>query len=94
MFYSLEEIGRKDIIDVENGCRIGFVRDIEFNQDGMAQSLTVEKTNSKANPFRKGETVKINWTDIVVIGKETILVKNTEHLPCEPAKKTKLSDLF
>lgn len=94
MFYSLEEISRKDIIDVENGCRIGFVRDIEFGEDGKAKFLTIEKTSSKANPFRKGETVKINWNDIVVIGKETILVKNTEQIPCEPYKKTRLSDLF
>ncbi|MBQ6065813.1 MAG: YlmC/YmxH family sporulation protein [Clostridia bacterium] len=92
--YSLEEFGRKDIIDVENGCRIGFVRDIEFGEDGKADFLTVEKTSSKANPFKKGETVKISWSDIVVIGKETILVKNTDNLPCEPVKKTRLSDLF
>ena len=94
MLYSLEELSRKDIIDVENGSRIGFVRDIEFGEDGRAGRVTVEKTSARPNPFRKAETVKIDWSDIVVIGKETILVKNAADLPSEPAKKSRLSDIF
>ena len=94
MFYSLEELSRKDIIDVENGCRIGYVRDIEFGEDGRAGAVTVERTGGKNNPFKKPDTVKISWSDIVVIGKETILVKNAAELPSEPAKKSRLSDIF
>ena len=94
MFYTLEELARKDVIDMENGCRVGFVRDIEFGEDGRASAVTVERASSKANPFKKPETVKIGWNDVVVIGKETILVKNTAELPAEPAKKSRLSDIF
>ncbi len=94
MIHSLEELSKKDIIDVENGCRIGFVRDIEFGEDGTVKGITVEKAVSKGNPFRKGEIVKLNWSDIVVIGKETILVKNTSDLPSEPQKKSRISDIF
>lgn len=93
MLYTLEELSRKDIIDVGNGCRIGFVRDIEFGEDGKASAVKVEKT-PKTNPFKKADTVRISWNDIVVIGKETILVKNAAELPAEPPKKRSLSDIF
>ena len=94
LFYTLEELSRKDIIDVENGCRVGYVRDIEFGEDGMASAVTVERTGGKANPFKKPDTVKISWSDIVVIGKETILVKSAGEPTADPPKKSRLSDIF
>ena len=93
MLYTLEELSRKDIIDVESGCRIGFVRDIELSENGMASAVTVERA-AKGNPFKKADTVKIRWSDIVVIGQETILVKNAADLRAEPAKKSRFSDIF
>ena len=92
MKYTLEELSRKDVINVENGCRIGSIRDIEIGENGEAAAVTVERAGG--NPFKKPETFRIGWSDIVVIGKETVLVKNAAEVPSEPSKKGRLSDIF
>ena len=38
--------------------------------------------------------MKVMWADIVVIGKETVLVRDAEELPVPAAKKSRLSDIF
>ena len=38
--------------------------------------------------------MKVMWADIVVIGKETVLVKDAEALPSAESKKGRLSSLF
>ena len=92
MIFTVEELSRKDVINVKDGCRIGFVRDIEIDENGTAVSVTVERASTRGTPFRKPELMKVQWSDIVVIGKETVLVKDAEELPA--AKKGRLSDIF
>ena len=40
------------------------------------------------------ELLKVRWSDIVVIGKETVLVKGAEEIPAPAPKKGRLSDIF
>ncbi len=93
MTFTVEELSRKDVISVKDGCRIGFVRDIELDESGRATAFTVERGGVRGAPFRKAELMKVLWEDIVVIGKETVLVKDALELPAPP-KKGRLSDLF
>lgn len=90
----VEELCRKDVINVENGCRIGFVCDVEVEVcSGQVTALRVEK-NERGFSFKKRGYATVCWSDIVVIGSETILVKN---VCCEDAAKPdskKLFDLF
>ena len=92
--FTVEELSRKDVINVKDGCRIGFVRDIELDESGRAAAVTVERAALRGSPFRKAELLKVRWEDIVVIGKETVLVKDAEELPATTQKKGRLSDLF
>ena len=94
MFFTVEELSRKDVINVKDGCRIGFVRDVELDESGRAAAVTVERASPRGSPFRKAELLKVRWEDIVVIGKETVLVKDAEEVPSAPQKKGRLSDLF
>ena len=94
MLFTVEELSRKDVINVSDGCRIGFVRDIELDESGRAVAVTVERISSRGSPFRKAEMMKVKWEDIVVIGKETVLVRDAEELPVPAAKKSRLSDIF
>ena len=95
MFYTVEELSRKDVINVKDGCRIGFVRDIEVDEGGTAVAVTVERAGGRGgSPFRKQELLKVRWCDIVVIGKETVLVKDAEEVPAPVQKKGRLSDIF
>ena len=92
--FTVEELSRKDVISVKDGCRIGCVRDVELDESGRALSLSVEKTASRGTPFRRAEMLKVRWEDIVVIGRETVLVKEAQELPPPTQKKGRLSDLF
>ena len=94
MMFTVEELSRKDVINVRDGCRIGFVRDIELDESGRAVSVTVERGAVRGAPFRKAELMKVQWADIVVIGKETVLVKDAQEVPSPAPKKGRLSDIF
>ena len=94
MIFTVEELSHKDVINVKDGGRIGFVRDIELDESGRAVAVTVERGSMRATPFRKSDLMKVLWEDIVVIGKETVLVKNAEALPEQPKRKSRLSDIF
>ena len=93
MIFTVEELSRKDVINVKDGCRIGCVRDIELDEGGKAVAVTVERGAMRGTPFHKAELMKVLWEDIVVIGKETVLVRDARELP-SPPKKGRLSDLF
>ena len=94
LLYTVDDLSRKDVIDIKDGRRIGCVRDIEISETGQAASVTVEKAESRGNPFKKPELLRVAWSDIAVIGKETVLVRNAEEVAVPAAKKGKLSDLF
>ena len=91
--FTLEELSRKDVINVKNGCRIGFIRDIELNESGNVSAITVECAG-RGFSFKKPELMKVLWNDIVIIGKETILVNDAKTLTVPSSKKGRLSDLF
>ena len=94
MVFTLEELSKKDVVNVKDGCRIGFVRDIELDGSGRAVAVNVERGSVRGSPFRKIELMKVLWEDIVVIGKETVLVKDAQELPAPVSKKGRLSDIF
>lgn len=69
----------KDVVDVSNGCKIGYVVDVEIDPCcRFIQALIVERVS----PFRllcifKGPpTFLIPIENIVTIGEDVILVKN------------------
>ncbi len=72
----IEELQNKDVISIENGCRIGYVCDVEAEVcTGKIKSIIVCQPSSGFS-LRRCDTYKIDWCDIVVMGEETILVKN------------------
>lgn len=94
MFCSIDEICNKDVINIENGCRVGFVCDVEVDTcSGQICSLLVTR-NERAISFRKPECIKICWCDIVVMGNETILVKNVPHIDGDIKNSRRFSDIF
>ena len=66
MVYSFNDLRCKEIINVRNGCRIGFPDDIEFD------SCTAKICRLVV--FGREEDICIKWCDIEVIGEDTILV--------------------
>lgn len=61
-----------------DGCRLGFVSDVEIDLDcGRVVSLIVPQ-ESKLFSFSRCDPVRILWCDIEKIGSDIILVRRAE----------------
>ena len=82
----IEELQNKDVISIENGCRIGFVSDVEAEVCSGKISAIIVSSPPSGFTLKRPETFRVCWGDIVVMGDETILVKNAA--PCTCSKKS------
>ncbi len=82
----IEELQNKDVISIENGCKIGYVTDVEAEVCSGKISAIIVSSVQTGFSFKKSESFRVCWSDIVVMGDETILVKNIS--PCAPCKKS------
>lgn len=90
MVYSFNDLKCKEIINIRNGCRIGFPDDIEFeNCTSKICRLIVYGRVRCFGLFGREEDICIKWCDIEVIGEDTILV-SCEEPSCSPKKRRKL----
>lgn len=84
---SIEDLCRKDVVNIENADCLGTVFDVEVDVcSGKLVSLIVLAKN-RISGFRKGDTIRVCWEDICVIGDDVILVKNVCASP--PTKQNK-----
>jgi YlmC/YmxH family sporulation protein len=66
----------KEVVNVDNGCRLGCVSDVEIDTcTGCLVSITVFCGRGIGGFLGRGEEIVICWKDIVVIGEDTILVR-------------------
>ncbi len=85
MIISIEELSRKEVINVESAARIGFVSDMDLNTDtGEIVSLLVR---CPGGVFRSPPPVKILYKDILKIGEETVLVSKVCPVPAPAGKR-------
>ena len=72
---SITELRNKEVISAKNGCRIGYVSDVEINTcDGRLVAIIIWGKSRCGGLFGKDEDIRICWEDIQVIGNDTILV--------------------
>lgn len=83
----IEELCRKDVINIKDGCRLGFVDDVEIDIcEGKICSLVIYGRRRFLGLFGREEDIVIPWCDIQKLGEDTILV--TFDPPCErPCKR-------
>jgi YlmC/YmxH family sporulation protein len=75
----IEDLARKDVINVKDGCRLGFVGDVEIDTcDGKIVSLIIYGRTKFFGLFGREDDLVIPWCDIQKIGEDIILVC------CEP----------
>lgn len=85
------ELRHKEVINNTNGCRIGFVDDVEVNTEtAKVVSVIIYGRQRFFGFFGRREDVVIQWENISLIGEDTILVS---HCPFtyHQHKKNKLS---
>ena len=70
---------RREVINIINAERLGFVSDVEINEKtgNIAAIIVPKKGQIFARFFGKGELV-IPWKNVEVMGKEVILVRFSE----------------
>ncbi len=90
----IDEICNKDVINIENGCRVGYVFDIEIDTGSGQVSKILVSRDEKAIQFKRPECLKICWEDIVVMGEETILVKNIPPLQQQDKQTKSIFNIF
>lgn len=87
----------KEVINLCDGRRLGFVCDLEFDLcDGRITALVVPGDCSLFG-FGRCEVIVIPWTKIETIGADAILVRLEKSEccpPCEGEKKHRKSGLF
>ena len=84
----ISDIMEKEIINVKNGKKLGFITDIDLDvENGKVSSFSI--TGSSGNFFYRGAEIDtVYWKDILRIGCDTIIVSigsvSYTHLPdCE-----------
>lgn len=87
------ELRHKEVINSSNGCRIGFVDDVEVDTEtARVVALVIYGRTRFFSFFSRGEDTIIRWENIKLIGEDTILVT---HCPMryQKQKKSKLAFL-
>ncbi|MDB1126764.1 YlmC/YmxH family sporulation protein [Clostridioides difficile] len=71
----VSDIMEKEIINVKNGKRMGFIIDIDMDiHEGKVVSFTIFGDGSRSFFSRGGDEEVIFWNDILKIGCDTIIV--------------------
>lgn len=70
----------KDIVNMENGKRLGYVTDIDINlETGQISALIINGSSKVMSFFNRNQELIIPWRNIYKIGDDVILV----HVPDE-----------
>lgn len=69
----LSELQNKDIVNVNNGSKIGKIIDVLISTEGNMEALIVQK-NKLINVFNNSNEFEVKWSQIKKIGEDVILV--------------------
>lgn len=77
MICSVNEIKAKEVINVSDGARLGFVSDVEIDlKNGRLVSLVVPGAYRMMGFLGREEDVVIKWENIKKIGDDIIIIDN------------------
>ena len=91
----IEELCRKDVINVKDGSRLGYICDIEIDAvDGRVVAFVIYGRTKFFGLFGREDDIIIPWSNIQTIGEDTILV--CVELQCRRRckKKSGFCDFF
>lgn len=77
----IADLRNKQVVCIKNGCVLGYVCDVEFNTcDGTLTAIIIPGRPRFFGIFGHDEDIVIPWSEIEVIGEETVLV-TTDSTP-------------
>lgn len=71
----LSELAKKDVININDGSKIGNITDILIDDKGYVLSLVVDKPNFSFSFFTAKDEMLIDFNNIEKIGEDVIIVK-------------------
>ena len=78
----------KQVVSIKDGCCLGYVYDVEIDTcSGKLVSIIVPQKPRILGIFGREDDLIINWSDIEVIGQDTILVGCDIHRPIRRRKR-------
>lgn len=84
---SFSELKNKEVVNVCDGKRLGYVTDAEIDVEcGRVISL-IMPSESRLFSLSRCEPVRVLWCDIECIGDDVILVRRAEAIPPKCGKK-------
>lgn len=75
--FSLNNIRTMEVIDVESGKKLGFIKDLVVDCDEY-KIISLVIPEEKMSLFGREGSIEIPWENIYKIGIDVILVKNTK----------------
>ncbi len=79
MIYGLTDLKEKEVINIENGEKLGFIDDIEFESEtGIVAALVIFGRSHFWGLFGRESDIILSCNDIELIGKDTVLVRYKE----------------
>lgn len=89
LIYSLSELREKEVINIENGEKLGFIDDVEFETEReRIAAFVIFGRKRLYGLLGKDKDLVITCEQIQLIGTDTVLVRIKENI-CE--NKTKIS---
>ncbi len=74
------ELRNKEIINADDGCRMGFLHDLDINmEDGRIEALILKGTGKLFGFIGTDNDLVIPWKMVQKIGKDTIIVSVPER---------------
>lgn len=93
MICGLEEMRRKEVIDIKTGERLGYIDDIQINiETSEVMALVIYGRMGIFGILGKEEDVVIQCSEIKVIGSDIILIEREENkIPSYTTNKKRFS---
>ncbi|WP_100373280.1 YlmC/YmxH family sporulation protein [Bacillus sp. FJAT-45037] len=78
----ISDLQSKDIVNMENGKRLGHLTDLDINLNtGAIEAMVINSTGKMMGLFgREEQEIIIPWKNIIKIGSDVILVEVPESL--------------
>ena len=85
---TLSELRCREIINLCDGARMGYVSDIQFNPDsGQITALIAPETAGVLGLLGRGDDAVIPWESVEKIGEDIIFVRYASSCPTPRTKK-------
>lgn len=85
---TLSELRCREVINLCDGARMGYVSDVQFNPDsGQITALIVPETAGVLGLLGRGDDAVIPWESVEKIGEDIIFVRYASSCPTPRTKK-------